>query len=507
MPTPSLTRWSIVPLLLLVVGCKAGPSAFDQGTQSDSSSVASAPHRPEDTADASTLPRLPTEAQAPDGASHSTPPAPTAKADTSATKPAAEERAVGHRERADTAALSQPTASAPEPKLHFDRPEHIRGLYLNAWTAGSTRRVDELLALAKRTEINTFVIDIKDASGYVSYDSKVPLAVESGATGEIRIRDLPGLLERLKKADIYPIARIVVIKDPILTEARPDLAVQDTDGGVWVDDKGFVWLNPYNHKVWDYAVDLAKEVAGYGFPEIQWDYVRFPDAPDSVLARATYPESDGRSRAEAIHGFLEYSREQLGKMGVRVTADVFGVTASATRDVGIGQVWTQFINAVDVALPMVYPSHYWQGSFGFKNPNAYPYEVVRHALSDALRQSSEVKGAGKTRPWLQDFTLGKPAYGAPEVRAEIQAVYDVGIHDWILWNAGSRYTESALEPVGGFKEEPMIRVAGKVVPVSERFQVLGEKAAGNTKAPRADTTSRAVKPSRADTTVSKLRRR
>ncbi len=394
------------------------------------------------------------------------------------------------------AAATTTRGDAAVPRLHFDRPEHIRGVYVNAWAAGSKRRVDDLLALAARTEINTFVIDIKDATGYVSHASEVPLAVESGATGKIRIRDLPGLLARLKKAGIYPIARIVVIKDPILAKARPDLAIQDTAGGVWADDKGFIWLNPYNHKVWDYAVDLAKEVVGYGFPEIQWDYVRFPDAPDSVLARATFPGRNGRTEPQAIRGFLEYSREQLGKMGVRVTADVFGVTASASRDVGIGQVWTSFIDAVDVALPMVYPSHYWEGSFGFKRPNAYPYEVVRHALSDALRQSSEVKGAGKTRPWLQDFTLGKPPYGAPEVRAEIQATYDVGIHDWVLWNAGSRYTESALEPVGGFKREPMIRVAGKIVPVSKRFEMLEKEAEDTVKAhestgAKADTAKRA----------------
>jgi hypothetical protein len=125
---------------------------------------------------------------------------------------------------------------------------------------------------------------------------------------------------------------------------------------------------------------------------------------------------------------------------------------------------------------MVYPSHYWPGSFGFEKPNAHPYEIVRAALRDALRRSAEVEGAGLTRPWLQDFTLGDPPYDAPEVRAQIQATYDAGIQEWILWNPGSRYTESALMPEGGLPSwiDPVMRVGGKVVPISERFEVLGE---------------------------------
>jgi hypothetical protein len=350
----------------------------------------------------------------------------------------------------------------------FARPEHIRGIYLNAWAAGSTRRVAALLELARRTEINTFVIDIKDASGYVSHRTAVPLASEVGATGEIRVRDLPGLLWRLHEEGVYPIARIVMVQDPVLAAARPDMAAQERNGEVFEDGKGIVWLNPYDRRVWDYHIALAREVAGMGFPEIQWDYVRFPDIPASEKERVVYPGAGEVLQHQVISEFLSYSRDQLRDLGVVVTADVFGVTTSATRDVGIGQLWESLIGNVDVALPMVYPSHYWKGSFGYQTPNAYPYEVVKRALQDALRRSATVEGAGATRPWLQDFTLGPPRYGAPEVRAQIQATYDAGLLEWILWNPGSRYTEAALEPEGGFPEEPLIRVGGAVVPLSRR---------------------------------------
>lgn len=363
------------------------------------------------------------------------------------------------------------------PGARFPRPEHVRGLYVNAWAAGSTKRMSALLDLARRTEINSLVIDIKDASGYVSHDTDVVLAREVGATEERRIGDLPALLERLEAEGIYPIARIVMVKDPVLSAGRPDLAIQDTAGGIWIDSKEIVWLNPYSSEVWKYHVDLAREVAEMGFPEIQWDYIRFPDAPRADLDRAVFPGGDGIPRAAAIRGFLSYARESLSDLPVRSTADVFGVTTSFNRDIGLGQLWESFIDVVDVALPMVYPSHYWEGSFGYSEPNAYPYEVVRAALRDALRRSERVEGAGLTRPWIQDFTLGAPVYGAAEVRAQIQAAYDVGIREWILWNPSTRYSESALEPVEGFETEPLVRVAGLLTPVSRRHVVIDSVAA------------------------------
>ena len=372
-----------------------------------------------------------------------------------------------------------PTGDRP---ARFPRPTAVRALYANAWASGSSSRMDELLGIARRTEVNALVIDIKDASGYVSHRTKVPLAHEIGATGEIRIRDLPALLDRLEREGVYPMARIVIVRDPILAEFRPELAVNDTAGGVWADSKGLTWLNPYASEMWDYHIALAREVALLGFPEIQFDYVRFPDAPEDDLARAVFPGFDGRAKTTVIREFLQRARAELADLDVQLTADVFGVTTSVRRDVGIGQVWESFIDAVDVALPMVYPSHYWEGSFGYTEPNAHPYEVVRRALRDAVGRSAQVDGAGRTRPWLQDFSLGQPPYASAEVRAQIQATYDAGIDEWILWNPGSRYTEHALQPVDGFEREPYIRLANRLVPVSERWAVLDSVAGARQRA-------------------------
>ena len=369
---------------------------------------------------------------------------------------------------------SVPRLVMPEEPLEFVRPDAVKGVYVNAWAAGSSTRSQALIGLAARTEVNSFVIDLKDASGYVSYPTEVMTAREAGADQEIRIRDLIGLLERLHKEGIYPIARIVMVKDPLLIRSKPDWAVQDTAGGVWVDSNGLLWANLHDQRVWDYHVELAKEAAAVGFPEIQWDYVRFADAPQEDLARATFPGAEGRRRRDAVEAFLEYARAALEDSGVAMTLDVFGATTSAESDVGIGQYWERFIGSVEVALPMVYPSHYWVGSFGIQDPNGHPYEIVREALVAGLERSKAVEGAGATRPWLQDFTLGSPRYEAPEVRAQIQATYDAGIDEWLLWNASSRYTEAALEPAEGYPAgfEPDMRVGGRIVPVSERYSAM-----------------------------------
>jgi hypothetical protein len=230
-------------------------------------------------------------------------------------------------------------------------------------------------------------------------------------------------------------------------------------------------VNPWAEEVWDYHIELAREAVELGFPEIQWDYVRFPDRPASEMAAAVFPGGEGKRRSQAIRAFLKRARAELADLDVPLTADVFGVAASVDRDVGIGQLWEDIVDVVDATLPMIYPSHYWAGSFGFQSPNDYPYEVVAAATRDALRRTEGVEGAGRIIPWLQSFTLGPPAYAAPEIRAQIQAVYDQGIGDWILWNSAGRYPEDAFEPVGGWDEaeEPLIRVAGRLLHPDLRF--------------------------------------
>jgi len=325
-------------------------------------------------------------------------------------------------------------------------PKVVRGLYVNRWAALGDRGW-QLIQLASRTEVNALVIDVKDDRGFVLYRSRVPLAREIGADTNrpMRHERLRAMLDSMRAHHIYPIARIVVAKDPLLANAKLEWAIRRKadPSAPWRDRKGNPWLDPHQDGPWRYAAELACEAVDLGFSEIQFDYVRFPDDKRLVLD-ATFPLARGRLRAQVIRDQLLATRKRLEPLGVPITADVFGLTATDTTDMGIGQKWEQFVNTVDVVLPMMYPSHYNPGSYGIGNPNAHPYETIAHGLRDAHRRSATVPGAASLRPWYQDFTLGPPHYTATEVRAQIEAGYANGVQGWVLWNPRSTYTESAI---------------------------------------------------------------
>jgi hypothetical protein len=343
------------------------------------------------------------------------------------------------------------TAGTVKPReiVRVPAPDTLRGLYVNRWAALG-RKLTDLIGVAKRTEVNALVLDVKDDRGFVLYRSSVPLAREIGAdTADghwMSSSKLRAVLDTMTAHKIYPIARIVVAKDPLLAQKKLDLAIKrKSDLQPWLDKNGKPWLDPHQREVWQYAVDLAREAHELGFSEVQFDYVRFPDEK-RLISETVYPLSNGRTRAQVIRDQLGFVRNALKPLGMRVTADVFGLTATDTTDMGIGQRWEMFIDQVDVVLPMIYPSHFARGTYKLRNPNARPYETIDHALKDAIARSDSIPNAARIIPWYQDFTLGPPRYGAAQIRAQMKAGYDNGFQSWILWNPKSNYTIAALEP-------------------------------------------------------------
>ena len=342
-------------------------------------------------------------------------------------------------------ATKLPFDSAPAPFV--ERPAVVRGLYVNRWAAIGGRMWD-LIDVAKRTEVNALVIDVKDDRGYVLYRSSVPLARGTGAdtTNPMPSSRLRAALGTMRAHGILPIARIVVAKDPLLAGAKHEWAVKRrSDGKPWLDASGKPWLDPHQRGIWEYAADLAAEAVKHGFSEVQFDYVRFPDDP-RLMRQAAFPLASGRGRDQVIREQLGYLRSRVKPLGVPMAIDVFGLTTTNTTDMGIGQLWEQFADQADIVLPMTYPSHYSRGTYGIAYPNANPYDVLARALADGIARNRKIENPPEIVPWYQDFTLGKPRYGARQVRAQMQAGYDHGIRSWILWNPGSRYTISALRP-------------------------------------------------------------
>lgn len=317
----------------------------------------------------------------------------------------------------------------------------VRGLYIPAAVTGETAWFNDLIDLVRRTELNAVVIDFKDDVGYLVADTPFPEAEAAGAL-RTRFRRAAEILEALRDEGIYTIARVVTFKDDVLATARPELAVQRAGGVPWRDRKGSAWLNPYHPEAWEYNIQVAREAARLGFREIQFDYVRFPS--DGPVAAAVYPGKDERTPSQVIGEFLRAARAALEPYNVAVSADVFGQTPSIDGDMGIGQRWEDVAWGIDYISPMAYPSHYGPRVYGLPDPDAAPYETVLATLRDALERRPHGEPA-VIRPWLQDFSL-RHRYGPAEVRAQIQAVYDAGLEQWLLWNPAARYTEAALEP-------------------------------------------------------------
>jgi hypothetical protein len=229
----------------------------------------------------------------------------------------------------------------------------------------------------------------------------------------------------------------VTFEDPVTSVSVPALAIRRNDGSVWKNDGGLGWLNPYSRAAWKYNVDVAVAAAKAGFDEIQFDYVRFPSDGDVTSIR--YPANHTTAMRTQIAKFLRYAAGRLHPLGVRVSADVFGL--SATHDLGIGQHPGQIAQVVDAIYPMTYPSHYRSGEYNLDNPDAAPGTTVDRSLRDFRAQL--VGGKAALIPWLQDFSLGR-TYSLADVQAQIAAARLHHTAGQLLWNASGVYTPEAL---------------------------------------------------------------
>jgi hypothetical protein len=340
-------------------------------------------------------------------------------------------RSTGDDSSSGSRATEKPKKKAPlRPR---PLPAEVRGIHVTLALASDAEKIDEYLAMPG---LNTIQIDIKDENGEVGF--LMPATTLARRIGASKRYYRAGRLAGKTRANgVYLIGRIVVFEDPILAVERPDLAIRTPGGGVWTNDVGLGWVNPYDKRVWDYNVEIATAAARAGFDEIQFDYVRFPSDGDveSAVYRGTVNEDPGWTIAR----FVQYAAKKLKPLGVRVSIDVFGL--SATHDLGIGQRPRRFAKFVDAIYPMVYPSHYNPGEFNLPDPSGAPGLTVAASLQDFRRQLRGTKTM--LIPWLEDFSLGRTRT-PEEVQAQIQAARDYRARGFLLWNPSGIYTQEAL---------------------------------------------------------------
>jgi hypothetical protein len=325
--------------------------------------------------------------------------------------------------------------------------EPIRGIYVSA-PITHTRRMNSLIGLVDRTELNAMVIDVNSGFNLLTRPvSADPATFKQAQTRNARhLRETVRLLRRHR---IYPIARIVTFKDPLLAAAIPSWTIKRRNGTVWRDRGGAAWIDPFREEAWAYPLALIKEAAAAGFEEVQFDYVRFPENGAKLNREVAFHNSKGWTKSEAIGRFLREARNRAHASGIRISADVFGMVGSIGDDMGIGQKWQTISPEIDFISPMLYPSHYNEGTWGIAHPDLMPGRIIQQALGDAngknrkLRQSG--RRASQIRPWLQGFTASwvhpHQKYGAAQIREQIRAANRAGFPSYLIWNSSCRYPE------------------------------------------------------------------
>ena len=322
----------------------------------------------------------------------------------------------------------------------------VRGIYVSAHSVTLKGRLDELIELAKKNNINTFVIDVKGDYGELTFpmSDEINKYTKSANKNPI-IKEIEPVIKKLKDNGIYTIARIVSFKDTIYAKENPDKIIVYKDGGkAFTNSDGLVWVSAYDKNLWEYNVTVAKEAAKAGFNEIQFDYVRFPASNGGKLDKVlNYGNTDNMTKAEAIQKYLNYAKKELTPYNVYISADIYGQVGSSSDDMSLGQFWEAVSSEVDYVSPMMYPSHYGKGVYGLDIPDANPYKTIYHSTKDSINRNNNISSPAIIRPWIQAFTAtwvkGHINYGPNEVKEQIKAMKDLGVDEYILWSATNRY--------------------------------------------------------------------
>lgn len=322
----------------------------------------------------------------------------------------------------------------------------VKGIYLTVYSASSEKKMDALIQLAKESEINAFVIDVKDDGGQLLFkmDDSI-LKYNPKAFSKVYIKDMEKFMKKLKDNNIYTIARIVSFKDPVYAKQNPDKAIiEKKTGKPFMNKDGIIWVSPHDKNLWEYNVAVAKEAAKAGFNEIQFDYVRFPASNGGKLdAYLDYRNPEKDSKPVTIQKYLKYAWEELTPYHVYINADIYGQIGTFQDDMGLGQYWEAISGYVHYISPMMYPSHYINGAYGIPVPDAAPYKTIYYSTLDSINRNENIDNGAEIRPWIQDFTAkwvkGHITYDTKTVKEQIKALEDLGIHQYLLWSPSNRY--------------------------------------------------------------------
>ena len=324
-------------------------------------------------------------------------------------------------------------------------PDSVYALYLNNGT-NVIKNIDDYIELAKDTKINAFVLDIKDneTPGFPANTFK-ELSPTNYERAINSYDDYKNAVTKLKEAGFYVIGRITTFKDNYYIQDHKEDAITNKQTNEPYLHTGSYWPSPYSRNVWYYTVSLAKEaVKEFGFNEINFDYVRFPDRMQSVENKVDLLNTYNEDKSQAIQRFVQYATDELHKLNTYVSIDVFGESTNGTYMTAYGQYWPAISNVADVICGMPYPDHFSNGYYGINKPWNNPYKLLNTWARYAKERQDETPTPAGARTWIQAYDVMKYvdpsgiSYNAEEVEQEIRALYEGGLDGgYITWLSNS----------------------------------------------------------------------
>jgi len=335
-------------------------------------------------------------------------------------------------------------------KLYKNNPKgDIKAIYISL---NGMYHVDDYIELAKKTNINAFVLDVKNDHGRILFESPIARKVLGDSYIRPRIKDMETFIKKLKKNNIYLVGRISTFKDEAYAISnKSDIILDKRYNRAYQSSDKIPWLSAYNRNAWYYNVELAKEAADFGFNEILFDYVRFPDRVQNLEknSKLVYNNIYSETKVEVIQRFLKYAHDELSKKEVYTAASVFGQIGISKNDENIGQHWETVSNVVDFINPMAYPSHYAKGTYGLKNPDNNPFILLNNYTKDVILRNNNLENPAIIETWIQGFSApwikNHRSYKNQELKEQIKALQVEGLNGYLVWNASSRYYWDGLK--------------------------------------------------------------
>ena len=325
-------------------------------------------------------------------------------------------------------------------------PEACYSLYLNI-SPSVIGNIEKYIDFAKRTKINTFVIDIKDneCPGYKAEAMAKYSPTNHRYAGKNKEEMYRNAVKRLHEEGFYVVGRITCFKDSHLVKDHPEVAITEKATGKPFKHNKAYWPSPYDRKVWQFNVELAKEaVRKFGFNEINFDYVRFPDRMTKVEKLIDYHNKYNESKVQAIQRFVQYACDEIHARGAYVSVDVFGEAANPGYTTAYGQYWPAISNICDAICGMPYPDHFSNGYYGIKKPWNHPYEILKAWGERVQGRQAVTPTPAAVRTWIQAYPVMRHVdknglrYDAEDVEKEIRGLYDAGLTGgYTTWHSGS----------------------------------------------------------------------